>query len=208
MDSQVTLVNPSPSVSLVFDSYSIRNAHIALSTDPFHVLYSIHTAQPKPAADSASYIRTGERTLAAIQQNEVLPDKVTFYAHDGAKAKVSVNKWLKKGTLSDNYPVRFMIFDGSSYYWKSDKNFRLALYNSNDHQYPIATYAAAAPVAIVILAEHKMLLAHAPEVLAAFIIQESKMRQGEKFREVAVGMAQMEAVGQSLYSTPSGNVMS
>ncbi|KZP17219.1 hypothetical protein FIBSPDRAFT_957396 [Athelia psychrophila] len=196
MDSQVTLVNPSPSVSLVFDSYSIRNARIALSTNPFQIMYTIHTAQPKPTADSASYIRAGERTLAAIQQNEVLPDKVTFYAHDGAKTKVSVNKWLKKGTLSDHYPVRFMIFDGSSYYWKSDKNFRLALYNSNDHQCPIATYTSASPVAIVILAEHQMLLAHAPEVLAAFIIQESKMRQVEKSRERGVGMFQMEATGQ------------
>lgn len=101
MDSQVTLVDPSPSVSLVFDSYSVRNARIALSTNPSQILYTINTAQPKPAADSASYIRAGERTLAAIQQNEVLPDKVTFYAEDGAKTKVSVNKWLKKGTLSD-----------------------------------------------------------------------------------------------------------
>lgn len=120
-----------------------------------------------------------------------------------------------------------MIFDGSSYYWKSDKNFRLAvrlplllittiltthrykqLYNSNDGHHPIATYAPASPVTIVVLAERETLLAHAPEVLAAFIIQESKMRQGEKFREVATGMGQMDASAAGYaYSSPSGNMM-
>ncbi|KZP21460.1 hypothetical protein FIBSPDRAFT_931666 [Athelia psychrophila] len=127
----------------------------------------------------------GTRHLAAIQQNEVLPDRVAFYEANGeGKTKVSVNKWLKKGTLPDKYPVRFMTFDGSLYYWKSDKNFRLALYNSNYPDQPIATYTApngrtSSPVLIANVSEREMLLNHAPEVLSAFILLEGKMRRGE-----------------------------
>lgn len=50
------------------------------------------------------------------------------------------------------------------------------------------------------------MLAHAPDILAAFILQESKMRSGEKYSEVAVGMAQEAAVQGWASSQPSGNV--
>lgn len=103
MDSQVTLVGNSPPLSILFDSYSVRNARVSLSTAPSKILYTIHTASPKPAADTASYIRAGDRTVTAIQQNEVLPDKITFHEEDGTKRKVSANKWLKKGTLPDHW---------------------------------------------------------------------------------------------------------
>ncbi|KAF7967640.1 hypothetical protein HWV62_33625 [Athelia sp. TMB] len=100
MDSQVTLVDPKP-VSIIFDSYSVHNARISLSSDPSNTLYTIYTAPAKPTADTAIYLRTGDRTVAAIQQNDVLPDKVTFHSADGTKEKLSCSKWLKKQTLPD-----------------------------------------------------------------------------------------------------------
>ena len=100
MDSQVTLVDPSP-VILTFDSFSVRNARISLSTNPSTTLYTVST-DPNPTADQASYVRTGEQVVAAVQVNDVLPDKVTFFDADGTKEKVSCNKWLKKGTLPDD----------------------------------------------------------------------------------------------------------
>lgn len=103
MDSQYTLVNPVPPISLLFDTNSIRNASVSLSTDPSMPIYTIYTAVPKPGGDDALYIRDASGgVVASVQPHELFPDKVTFYDNrEGAegKTKISVNKWLRKGTL-------------------------------------------------------------------------------------------------------------
>lgn len=103
MDSQVTLVAPSPPLSILFNSYSLRNAHISLSTVPSKALYTVHTTPLSPSGNTTLYICTGDQTLVVVQQNEMFPDQITFHEENGVKRKVSVSKWLKKGTLPDHW---------------------------------------------------------------------------------------------------------
>lgn len=63
----------------------------------------------------------------------------------------------------------------------------------HDHDNPILTYTVESPISIIIHAEHEQVLSHAPDILAAFIIQENKMRSGERYNEVATGIGQMGA---------------
>lgn len=103
MDSQVTLVAPPPPLSILFNSYSLRHAHISLSTSPSNILYTVHTAPLNPTGSTALYICMGNRTVVVVQQNEMLPDKITFYEENGAQRKDSVRKWLKKGALPNHW---------------------------------------------------------------------------------------------------------
>ncbi|KAF7975327.1 hypothetical protein HWV62_9759 [Athelia sp. TMB] len=171
MESQVTLVDP---VILTFDSFSVRNARISLSTNPSTTLYTVSTI-PNPTAGQASYIRTGEQVVATVQVNDVLPDKVTFYEADGTKEKVSCNKWLKKGTLPDDWQPR-AVHEPSRFLLLLEIESQVSLYNSSDPEHPVVTYTAGRYIALTILSEREILLAHVLEVLVAFLFLEGKMR--------------------------------
>lgn len=111
MDSQLTLLNPSPPPSLLFSTRNIRNTSIYLSSDPSPRTprYTVTTDNAKPGSGTRivdARAEGGERVIAVLYLKDVLPDVIVFpggqwQGGGGEEVKVKVNKWLRKGVLPD-----------------------------------------------------------------------------------------------------------
>lgn len=97
MESQATLVNRLPAVSLTLSPDSVKNA--SLITSHSTAVYSITSS---PANDYLTEITEAatQRVVAVIKRRDVIPDVVTFPGRNGGLS-MRVGKWLKNITLPD-----------------------------------------------------------------------------------------------------------
>jgi hypothetical protein len=102
MDSQLTLVNPSPPPFLILSKASVKNTSIYLSTNPDTPLYHV-TSDNHDRNTHIQDART-QRIIASVQRKELLPDVIVFPGtRDGeSSTKVRVSKWMRKGILAED----------------------------------------------------------------------------------------------------------
>ena len=100
MDSQLTLLNPSPPPSLVFSNSSVKNTSIYLSTEPKTPLY--HITSDNHDYDLHIQDARTQCIIATVQRKDILPDLIIFPGLREGKSsmKVRVSKWMRKGKLA------------------------------------------------------------------------------------------------------------
>ncbi|KAJ6563321.1 hypothetical protein DFH09DRAFT_1158948, partial [Mycena vulgaris] len=164
MDSQLTLADPSPPVSLTFNADSMTNATLTINnTTP---AYTIST----DSRGGTTEIRAAgtDEVLARIVRKGILPDTITFPNLNGGKAVpigpyVSSRRQLEKCFL------------------RKYRLYRLALFTEHDLDTPVAYLmrpTVATPIGMVLMLEPGTESFRA-QITAAFIIQEQKTRADE-----------------------------
>ncbi|KAJ6550406.1 hypothetical protein DFH09DRAFT_1168807 [Mycena vulgaris] len=177
MDSQLTLVDPSPPVSLTFNADSMTNATLTINnTTP---AYTIST----DSRGGTTEIRAAgtDEVLARIVRKGILPDTITFPNLNGGKA-VRLTKWLKSATLPNGVPVCIIETAVGKCFLRKYRLYRLALFTEHDLDTPVAYLmrpTVATPIGMVLMLEPGTESFRA-QIIAAFIIQEQKTRAEEE----------------------------
>ncbi|KAJ7065782.1 hypothetical protein C8F01DRAFT_982387 [Mycena amicta] len=186
MDSQLTLVNPAPALSLAFDTNSMINATLFSGVQP---LYTISTE----LLGSMTELRAGTtgEIVARISRNSILSNTITFSSADGTSLRqMKISKWLQKCKQPDGLHAYAIDTEMGQCLLRKHREYRLALYTEFDLESPVAHWApldSASPPTLVI--SGTIPEAFHPQVICAFIIQELKMRMAEKADLVALGRA-------------------
>ncbi|KAJ7142636.1 hypothetical protein C8R44DRAFT_974276 [Mycena epipterygia] len=176
MDSQLTLVTASPPVSLVFSHDSMTNASLLVDSTPRYTISS-------NSQNSITEIRAAGTTelLAQISRKEVLPDTIAFVGVNAGK-EMRLSKWLRKTRLLDG-SVGHVIEteEHGNFILKPHRRLRLALFRDDDLETPLAHWqrpSDTAPPALVLQAGTRASVR--PQIIAAFVVQEFRMRMEEK----------------------------
>ncbi|KAJ7036342.1 hypothetical protein C8F04DRAFT_953916 [Mycena alexandri] len=183
MDSQLTLVNPTPPVCLDFSTDSMINTTLYRDSRP---AYTISTE----LQGSTTELRTAGtlQLLARICRKEVLPDTVSFpNINDGKDLRLS--KWLRRCTLPDGIHAHLIETEVGNCLLKKHIDHRLALFAEYDPETPVAHWErrdGTSPLSLILYAGTENF--H-PQIIAAFIVQELKMRMAEKADLVALSRA-------------------
>ncbi|KAJ7153986.1 hypothetical protein C8R43DRAFT_1186882 [Mycena crocata] len=176
MDSQVTLVDPSPLISLRFNVDNMANTTLSLNSTP---IYTIST----DSRGASTEIRAANTNvvLARILRKGMLPDTISFPTLSGGK-EVRVNKWLKPvKLLADGTQGSMIETEGEAYVLRKYRLHRLApLFPEHDTENPAAYLqrpTVATPLPLAIMLQPGTENFRVP-LIAAFIIQEQKTRTG------------------------------
>ncbi|KAJ7436484.1 hypothetical protein B0H11DRAFT_1754780 [Mycena galericulata] len=183
MDSQITLVNLSPPVCLTFSADSMINATLFLDSRPTYKLSTkLQGTTTKLRAVDTSAL------LARITRREVLPNTVTFpNVGDGKEMRVS--SWLKRCKLEDGIEACIIETGVGKCFLKRDRKYRLALYSEYDPDNPVAHWKRTDPASPLSLILYPGTEDFHPQIIAAFTIEELKMRMLEKMDSVALSRA-------------------
>ncbi|KAJ7167073.1 hypothetical protein C8R46DRAFT_1219453 [Mycena filopes] len=183
MDSQLTLVNPTPPVCLDFGTDSMINTILYRDSRP---AYTISTE----LQGSTTEIRVAGTSalLARICRKEVLPDTISFpNIAEGKDLRLS--KWLRRSPLPDGIHAHVIETEVGNCFLKKHITYRLALFTEYDLDTPVAHWERrddASPLSLILYAGTENF--H-PQIIAAFIVQELKMRMTEKADLVALSRA-------------------
>ncbi|KAJ6540836.1 hypothetical protein DFH09DRAFT_1323076 [Mycena vulgaris] len=205
MDSQLTLVTPVPPVSLTFDTDSMINATIFLNSRP---AYKISTELQGSTTEIRASVTS--ELLACISRKEILPNTIAFpNVNDGKDMRLS--KWLSRRKLPDGlhvwvietevgkcflrkHPVHRL---AASILWVSGEwdnpNLHLQLFTEYDLETPVAHWERPTPTSPLSLILYSGTENFHPQIIAAFIVQELKMRMAEKADSVALSRAAAQA---------------
>ncbi|KAJ7488898.1 hypothetical protein FB451DRAFT_1223211 [Mycena latifolia] len=180
MDSQATLIDPSP-VSLIFNCNSMTNATLRLNSTP---AYTIST-DSRGATTEIRAVGTDE-VIARILRRGMRPDTITFPNVNGGK-ELRLNKWLQSAKAPDGVPVCVVETEEGKCFLRKYQHFRLALFTEYDPENPVAhlqvpTVTRPVPLALVLQPGTEHVRA---QIIAAFIVQEQTMRTEEEAQRVS-----------------------
>ncbi|KAJ7761634.1 hypothetical protein B0H14DRAFT_377847 [Mycena olivaceomarginata] len=183
MDSQLTLVNASPPVCLMFSTDSMINATLHRDSQP---AYTITTE----LQGSTTEIRTAgtSQLLARITRREVLPDIIAFPNINGGK-DMRLGKWMRRCKLPDGSHAHFIETEVGTCVLKKHRVNRLALFTEFDAETPVAHWERADQASPLSLMLYSGTENFHPQIIAAFTVQELKMRMAEKADLVALSRA-------------------
>ncbi|KAJ7619817.1 hypothetical protein DFH06DRAFT_1360880 [Mycena polygramma] len=186
MDSQVTLVNASVPLCLTFSKGSMINTTLYLDSDSERrPVYTICT----PLRGTVTEIRsatggTEGELVARICRNDFLPNTVAF--KDGKSVRLA--SWLKKFKLPDGSTARIVETAVGNCFLKIDRKHRLALYSASDLECttPLAHWARSPETGQLQLSLNLPagMEDFRPQIIAAFTVEELKMRGTEKYDTV------------------------
>ncbi|KAJ7142622.1 hypothetical protein C8R44DRAFT_760891 [Mycena epipterygia] len=176
MDSQLTLVTASPAISLIFSRDSMTNATLLVDAASRYTISS-------NSQNSITEIRAADTTklLAQIFRRDILPDTIAFPSVNAGKG-IRMSKWLRKTKLLDG-SVGYVIEteEHGNFVLRVHRQLRLALFREDDLDTPVAHWQrssdTAAPALILQAGTWNSVR---PQIIAAFIVQEFRMRMEEK----------------------------
>ncbi|KAJ7247584.1 hypothetical protein C8J57DRAFT_722101 [Mycena rebaudengoi] len=179
MDSQVTLVTNAPPTVLVFGANSMLSSTLFANASP---VYALST----DARGSTTTLKTtGTAGLVArIARNDLFSDTVTFPNFNSGKA-IKTKKWLQEVQLPDGFNASLFETPTRKYTLRRHTEYRLALFHE-DLQTIAANWQpttdASSPMTLVLAPGTEK--CH-PQIIAAFLLEEQKLRMEEKNRKVA-----------------------
>ncbi|KAJ7238838.1 hypothetical protein B0H12DRAFT_1136877 [Mycena haematopus] len=187
MDSQLTLVNASPPVSLTFSRNSMINATLYRDS---RLVYTIATE----LRGTTTEIRAAgtSQLLVRIARKELLPNTITFPPINDGK-DMRLGKWLRRCKLPDGSHAHVIETEVGNCVLKKDRIYRLVLFTEYDLETPVAHWESGDGTSPPSLILHSGTENFHPQIIAAFTVQELKMRMAEK----ADIMAQSRAAAQS-----------
>jgi len=126
MESQETLVNPSPPARYHFSSDSVKNTRIFSSTgSPASPTYTITTDNK---AEKRTEVRNARGDVVAVwTRKDLLSDTIAWAGRYGGKS-TPVNKWLKKVDGADGLPVHALTTPFGPILFHSSLKHRVAAY--------------------------------------------------------------------------------
>ncbi|KAF8205176.1 hypothetical protein K438DRAFT_1932098 [Mycena galopus ATCC 62051] len=197
MDSQLTLVNASPPVRLTFSANSMINATLYRDSQ---ATYTIATQ----LQGSTTEIRTAgtSQVLARISRKELLPNTITFPDINSGK-DTRLGKWLRRCKLQDGSHAHVIETEVGNCVLKKHPVYRLALFTEYDLESPVAHWEredVTSPLSLVLYSGTENFYV---QIIAAFTVQELKMRMAEKANLVALSRA--AAQSKTLVNLSYGN---
>jgi len=187
-DSQTTLVNRAPPITLVFShNGSILNASVTVASKPLYII----TTEDNLGSSKTNVLDAltqPQRLVACIDRRSILPATVAFPERNGGKA-VRISKWIKSAKLSDGFPVSVIETDIGKCFWKIHVVHRWALYTEHNLDTPIAYMQPAtssSPPALVLQSD---VAGFMDQIITSFLILEQNLRMNEKTVRVADGKA-------------------
>ncbi|KAJ7843742.1 hypothetical protein B0H14DRAFT_3139499 [Mycena olivaceomarginata] len=179
MDSQITLVTSTPPISLVFATDSMINTTLQLNS---RAAYTIST---KLEGTTTEIRASGSGELVArICRNGILPYTVAFPSSNGKK-DIRLSKWLHPYKLDGVSLAHRIETELGNCVLKVHPTYRLALFLESDFETPIAHWARSEESSQLLLVLCSGTEKFVPQIIAAFTIQELKMRNQEKSDRVA-----------------------
>ncbi|PPQ76434.1 hypothetical protein CVT26_013004 [Gymnopilus dilepis] len=175
--SQITLVAPEATSTLIFSKNSVLNTSLYLNA---RAVYEIATTDSAAERTVIKDVATGE-VVVVIQRRTVLSDIVVFSARDGrGEVTVKLKEWLKEKTLENGYSTWTIETPIGNFVWRTDKSLRLALCPESNLDHPIAWAQLKTdtdPFALVLTRGTEPFR---EEIVASYIVLEQKMRMKEK----------------------------
>ncbi|KAG0701080.1 hypothetical protein DFH29DRAFT_982856 [Suillus ampliporus] len=184
MQSTTTLVNPAPPKSYNFSLENMKNTKI-FNNQPASPLYSVVT-DIKSDKRTDIFDARANRLLARIDRRDILPDNITFPDRNSGSS-INLSKWLQKSKLETGHHVHSIETAHGTYVWKSDANYRLALYRKGDMSNPVAHLQLGSRTqnfAVIMQGEAELIR---DDVIVSFLILEQRLRVFEKNIEVGGG---------------------
>ncbi|KAF7305576.1 hypothetical protein HMN09_00810800 [Mycena chlorophos] len=186
MDSQITLVNPAKSTTYTFTPNSMISASITASQSPGKPLYTLTTNSTDSSVIKDARPGSGGAVVAKIARHLMLPDAVAFVGPDGGKPKeIRVGKWMKEAKLGGNSGYIIETGEGFRVFFRRHVEHRLALFLDSDLDTPLAFFRLPNPEhplsAVSIVIDGRVPEEFHIQVLLAFMYEEHRMRQHEKW---------------------------
>ncbi|KAG1763368.1 hypothetical protein EDD22DRAFT_777131 [Suillus occidentalis] len=180
-----TPTNPTPpSKSYNFSREDMKNTKI-FNNQPASPLYSVVT-DVKSDKRTDIFDARGNRLLARVDKRDILPDTITFPNRNNGSS-INLSKWLQKGKLGDGHHIHSIDTARGTYVWKSDANYRLALYRKGDMSSPVAHLQQGTRTqnfAVIMQGEAELIR---DDVIVSFLILEQRLRISEKHIDVGGG---------------------
>ncbi|PPQ73979.1 hypothetical protein CVT26_006348 [Gymnopilus dilepis] len=169
--SQITLVSPEPTTTLIFSSPSTLNTTLSLHGVP---LYKLSTVDAAAERTTISHSQTGD-VLVTIRRRDVLPSTVVFSEKSqGGERKLKLKEWLREDVGSEGWRIDTPV---GEFVWRTDEEVRLALCPADNLSHPIA-WATGDPFGLVLTRGTEQFR---EEIVASFIILEHRMRMEAKY---------------------------
>ncbi|CAK5270764.1 unnamed protein product [Mycena citricolor] len=182
MDSQLTLVDRDPPVRLTFGPDSMTNALVSCGgVRRYRIATRLHGFRTEirevgPGGEDAD----AAEPAVVISRREVLKDTIRFR---GGK-EVKIAQWMRKTKLAGR--VAYVVENElGSFTLRVDPVYRLALFADFDSETPIAHWSETDAATLVIDLPGPAAPETHLEILAAFTIQELRLRMLEKAAIVA-----------------------
>ncbi|KAJ7486890.1 hypothetical protein FB451DRAFT_774768 [Mycena latifolia] len=187
MDSQLTLVNDTPPVYLTFLPDNMNNTTIFLNSRP---AYQISTA----LQGSTTEIRASDTSelLVRISRKEILPTTIAFPRISNGK-DLRLSKWMVRQKLPEGGHVHVIETEVGKCLLRKHPVHRLALFTEYDLENPVAHWRRPDDTSPLSLVLYPGTENFHPEIIAAFTIQELKMRMTEKADSIALSRAAAQA---------------
>ncbi|KAF8882769.1 hypothetical protein CPB84DRAFT_1686529 [Gymnopilus junonius] len=175
--SQITLVAPEPTTTLIFSKPSVINTTLFSNGHPLYSIATLDAAAERTTITDAAT----EEVLVTIQRRAVLADTVTFSRSSEPNSNsVKLKDWLKERTLETGYSTWTVETPIGNFVWRTDKSLRLALCPEGNLDHPIAwaqLKSETDPFALILTRGTEPFR---EEIVASFIILEQRMRLKEK----------------------------
>lgn len=162
----------------------MKNTKI-FNNQPASPLYSVVT-DIKSDKRTDIFDARGNRLLARVDKRDILPDTITFPNRNNGSS-INLSKWLQKSKLEDGHHVHSIETAHGTYVWKSDANYRLALYRKGDMSSPVAHLQQGSRTqnfAVIMQGEAELIR---DDVIVSFLILEQRLRISEKHIDVGGG---------------------
>lgn len=172
-----TPTNPTPPKSYNFSREDMKNTKI-FNNQPALPLYSVVT-DIKSDKRTDIFDARGNRLLARVDRRDILPDTITFPNRNNGSS-INLSKWLQKSKLEDGHHVHSIETAHGTYVWKSNADYRLALYRKGDMSSPVAHLQQGTRTqnfAVIMQGEAELIR---DDVIVSFLILEQRLRISEK----------------------------
>lgn len=179
-----TPTNPTPPKSYNFSREDMKNTKI-FNNQPASPLYSVVT-DIKSDKRTDIFDARGNRLLARVDRRDILPDTITFPNRNNGSS-INLSKWLQKSKLEDGHHVHSIETAHGTYVWKSNADYRLALYRKGDMSSPVAHLQRGTRTqnfAVIMQGEAELIR---DDVIVSFLILEQRLRISEKHIDVGGG---------------------
>ncbi|KAG1749428.1 hypothetical protein EDB19DRAFT_1893514 [Suillus lakei] len=173
MQATTTPTDPVPPKSYNFSREDMKNTKI-FNNQPASPLYLVVT-DIKSDKRTDIFDARGNRLLARIDRRDILPDTITFPDRNRGSS-INLNKWLQKSKLENGHHIHSIETTPGTYVWKSDADYRLALYRKGDMSNPRTQNFARRLIR--------------DDVIVSFLILEQRLRISE--RNINVGGGKFE----------------
>ncbi|KAG2134502.1 hypothetical protein DEU56DRAFT_409007 [Suillus clintonianus] len=177
MQSTTTPENPAPPKSYNFSLDNMKNTKI-FNNQPASPLYSVVT-DVKSDKHTDIFDLRGNRLLARIDRRDILPDTITFPYRNGGYS-IYLSKWLQKSKLENGHHIHAIETALGTYVWKSDAEYRLALYRKGDMSKPVVHLQQGTRTqnfAVIMQGEAELIR---DDVIVSFLMLEQRLRISEK----------------------------